>query len=188
MKKLQLLFGRSIAFIALNLVFIDSAHSTRATVSIPASSNQTCEQAINSVERELASKGAFVPYETDVPQVGRVEPKVSIKNGNFSQSYYDYPTNRPQMVEFMLSGEMSRLAQGVMNSPNFLATSTAKIMAECPQVGMVKFRHWWEGFVPVGYFSDSTARTFTWVNPSDSNLRERRTRNGKYQWGYYYSN
>lgn len=187
MKKLQRLFGQSITLIAFNLIFIDSAHSTRATVSIPDNSNQTCEQAIDSVGRDLASKGAFVPHNTDLPQVGRVEPEVSMKNGNFSQDYYNYPTNRPQMVEFMLSGEMNRLSQGVMSSPDFLATSTAKIMAECPQVGMVNFRHWWEGFVPVGYFSDSTARAFSWVNPYNSNSREARTLNGKYQWGYYSS-
>jgi hypothetical protein len=188
MKKFKGLFSQSITLIALSFIFIDSAHSTRATVSIPASSNQTCQEAINSVGKDLASKGAFVPHNTDLPQVGRVEPKVSIKKGNFYQNYYDYPTNRPQMVEFILSGEMNRLSQGVMSSPNFLATSTAKIMADCPQVGMVKFQHWWEGFVPVGYFSDSTARTFTWINPYNSNLGEARTRNGKYQWGYYSSN
>ena len=175
------LLGPLLSSVALVLTLAGPAQSTRTSVAIPASSNKTCQQAIDSVGRELASKGAFVPFETHVAPGGRVEPRVSIEdglNGSFSQYRRGYPNNRPQQVKFMLSGDANRLWNGVMASPQFLTTLASQIMAACPQVGKVSYHHWFEGYVPVGYFSDGTARAFSWVDFDDPRVD---------QWGYYYS-
>ena len=65
-----------------------------------------------------------------------------------------------------------------MSSPQFLTTLASQIMAACPQVGKVSYYHWFESYIPVGYFSDSTARAFSWVDYDDPRVD---------QWGYYYS-
>lgn len=174
MNKIIKQLGQCLGIVAINLAFITPAHSN-PSIRIPTSSNRTCQQSIDFVSRELASKGAFIPY---VNNRRRTQPSVSRKNGNFAQDYYSYPANRPELVEFRLSGDEMRLWQGVMSSPQFLATLAAQIMASCPQVGMVNYQHSWEGMAPVGYFSDGTARAFTWVDVEDTRLK---------QWGYYYS-
>ena len=170
--------GPLLSSIALVLALTSPAQSTETSVPIPTHSNRTCQQAVDFVGRELASKGAFAPFNTHVVPGGRVEPRVSIENGNFSQHYHSYPTNRPQQVKFILSGDAERLWLGVMSSPQFLTTLASQIMAACPKVGLVDYQHWWESHVPVGYFADGTARAFSWVDYDDP----RRT-----QWGYYYS-
>ena len=174
MKNMRLL-GPLLCITALALTLTSPAHSTEAPV--PTSSNRTCQQAVNSVGTELASKGAFVPFNTRAVPGGRVEPTVSIENGNFPQNYRGYPANRPQQVEFILSGNDSSLLN-VMSSPQFLTILASQIMAACPQVGMVNYQHWWADHVPVGYFADGTARAFSWVDYDDPRIN---------QWGYYYS-
>jgi hypothetical protein len=111
---------------------------------------------------------------------------------SIQDNYYDYPADRTEAVVFELSGDMDKLYRGLMSSPQFMAILSAQIMSECDQVGLVEFHHWWEGFVPVGYFPDNTARTFTPVEfSSDSPYQKSiETSNGSramYQWGYYFS-
>ena len=173
--------GQCMGIFAINLAFIAPAHSNLASVRIPTSSNRTCQQSIDFVSRELASKGAFVPFNTHVVPGGRVEPRVSIKsirNGNFYSTYRNPPSNRLELVEFQLSGNADRIWQGVLSSPQFLTTLASQIMVSCPRVGMVDYRHWFEGHIPVGYFSDGTARAFTWVQYNNPRVNE---------WGYYNS-
>jgi hypothetical protein len=177
MKSIKLL-GYLLSSISLSLAFASPAQSARTSAPIPTNSNRTCQQEIDSVGIELASKGAFVPFNRPGFPGFRVQPEVFIENGNFSQNYSNYPTNRSQMVKFKLSGDPDRIWLGVMSSPQFLTTLASQIMAACPQVGMVDYRHWWEGHVPVGYFSDGTSQAFTWVDYDDPRTT---------QWGYYYS-
>ncbi len=173
--------GKLLSSIVFALVLTSPAQATETSVPIPNTSNKTCQQAIDFAGRELASKGAFVPFTLSTTSGGRytggiVRPEVYRENGDFGQEYYSYPTNRAQVIGFRLSGDPDKIWFGVMSSPQFLTTLASQIMAECPEVGMVKYHHWLEGFIPVGYFSDGTARAFTWVNAF-----------GKMQWGYYYS-
>ena len=180
MKRVKLL-EQLLSSIVLTLVIASPAQATKTSVPIPTNSNRTCQEAVDFVSRELTSKGAFIPFNTHVVPGGRVEPRVSIENGlngSFSQYNRGYPTNRSQQVKFMLSGDADRLWLGVMSSPQFLTTLASQIMANCSQVGKVSYHHWFEGYVPVGYFSDGTARAFSWVDYDDSRVD---------QWGYYYS-
>ena len=179
------LLGPLLSSVALVLNLAGPAQSTGTSVLIPTSSNRTCQQAVDSVGRELASKGAFVPFHPG-GSWPRVEPTVSIENGNFSQDHRGYPANRPQKVEFILSGDDNSL-WNVMGSPQFLTILASQIMAACPQVGMVNYQHWWKDSVPVGYFSDGTVRPFTWVDFDDPRLGWR-DHQGRLigRWGYYF--
>ena len=186
MKNAKPVFSLLYSF-ALTLALASPAESTETSVPIPTGSNRTCQQAVDSVGRELASKGAFVPFNTHAVPGGRVEPTVSIENGNFPQKYQSgYPTNRPQKVEFILSGDDNSLLN-VMSSPQFLTILASQIMAACPQVGMVNYQHWWKDHIPVGYFSDGIARPFTWVDVDDPRLGwwdDQGRLLGR--WGYYF--
>ena len=63
MKNMKAL-GPLLSSIALVLALTSPAQSTETSVPIPTSSNRDCQQSIDSVGRELASKGAFVPFDT----------------------------------------------------------------------------------------------------------------------------
>ena len=179
--------GQCMGIFAINLAFIAPAHSNLASVRIPTSSNRTCQQSIDFVRRELVSKGAFVPFHPRGTSRERIEPRVSVQNGNFAREYHSYPRNRPHKAEFVLSGDENRILN-VMASPQFLTILASQIMASCPQVGMVNYQHWWKDNIPVGYFPDGTARTFTWVDVDDPRLGgwDNRGRQLPSQWGYYF--
>ena len=156
-------------------------------------SNIGCEKAINSVKTTLVRRGYFIPWQgRGGSRVGTIKPKLLRDKNSIQDNYYDYPADRTEAVVFELSGDMDKLYRGLMSSPQFMAILSAQIMSECDQVGLVEFHHWWEGFVPVGYFPDNTARTFTPVEfSSDSPYQKSiETSNGSramYQWGYYFS-
>lgn len=165
------------------------AHAqTSGIARIPQSSTR-CETAIASVKSSLAQRGYFIPWNA----AGRsIKPQVVFDNNGIRNSYYDYPSGRTQTVGFRLSGDATRLYQGLMSSPQLMATFSAQIMASCDRVGLVEFSHWHEGYVPVGYFPDRTARTFTWTDLDENSPNQRwiQTTNGsriQYQWGYYFS-
>ncbi|WP_157096808.1 hypothetical protein [Picosynechococcus sp. PCC 8807] len=165
-----------ITFLLPSLIFLILSSTFTSSVKAQSRPNEGCQKAITSVSEELATKGAFVPFNS--PVLGRVQPKVFLGNGNFSQEYYGYPTERPQKVRFRLTGDPEKIWYGVMSSPQFLTTLTSQITTACSQVGMVEYQHFYEGQILFGYFSDGTIQAFTWVNSDDSRL-------GK--WGYYYS-
>lgn len=153
-----------------------------AIVKLPVDSNISCEESINQVKFELTKKGFFVPSRSGA---GTGNPKVQIYKNRILSSYYGYPAARTETVSFLL-GEAANL----YSSPKFMATISAQIMAECSQVGIVEFG-WFEATMPVGYFSDNTARVFTWVPPDNSgHSKIIQTANGEqalFQWGYYFS-
>ena len=185
MKNMKLL-GSLLSSVTIFVALTSAAQSTETSVPIPTSSNRTCQQSVNSVGRELANKGAFIPFHPG-GSWPRVEPTVSIENGNFPQNYRGYPINRPQQVEFILSGNDNSLLN-VMSSPQFLTILASQIMAACPQVGMVNYQHWWADHVPVGYFADGTARAFSWVDYDDPRLGWWDDQGRLIsRWGYYYS-
>ncbi len=162
-----------------------------AIVQLPdENSNVSCGDAIAAVEADLARREYFIPW--DPPITSKITPAVKIDKTVIQENYYDYPSERTETVIFKLSGDLNKLYQGLMSSPKFMATLSAQIMAECDQVGLVEFAHWWEGYVPVGYFPDNTARTFTWTDDHESIAHQRKieTPNGQrllWQWGYYFS-
>jgi len=155
----------------------NSARATTTSEPIPNGVLISCQQSIDKTREWLISKQAFVPYTTNT-RPGRIQPRVEVVNGNYSEMYQTYPSGRPQKIVFYLSGDANRIWQGVLGSPQSLTSFAALMMGACPKVGLVEYRHWWEGYLPVGYFPDNTAKAFTWVDHGDP----RRT-----QWGYYYS-
>jgi hypothetical protein len=158
---------------------------------ISETSRASCETAIASVKSSLAQGGYFIPWKIG-RRIASIKPEVVFDNNSISNTYYDYPTERTQTLVFRLSGNGTRLYQGLMSSPQLMATLSAQIMAGCKQVGLVEFVHWHEGYVPVGYFPDNTARTFIWtdLDRRSPNQRWIRTAEGSrilHQWGYYFS-
>jgi len=100
---------------------------------------------------------------------------------------------RTQQLEINLSGDSIKLYKGLLASPVYLSSLGALIIEGCPDIGLISFNHWHEGGVPVGYFPDNTARTFRWINYTDSShTRMVFGMNGSrvgmmYEWGYYFS-
>lgn len=163
---------------------------------IPQASNQSCDAAIAAVKSSLAKGGYFVPWKLPkrpgASTAITIKPKVVFNNDSIQTNYYDHPTERTRTVVFQLSGHGTRLYQGLMSSPQLMAKLSAQVMAGCKQVGLVEFTHWHEGYVPVGYFPDNTARTFTWIDIGDGNPHHKtiETESGSrivYEWGYYFS-
>ena len=157
----------------------------------------SCRGAISNVEEALAKGGYYIPWDTELPYRPRVTPAVFVEDDGISNNYYGYPADRLQSVSFRLSGDSDKLYQGIMNSPQLLATYTSQITSACPQVGLVNFQHWWEGVVPMGLFSDGSTRQFEWVDlepgdtvPDGRRIRTVQTADGPrtlFPWGYYYS-
>ncbi|MGG6264770.1 hypothetical protein [Leptolyngbya sp. AN10] len=152
-------------------------------------SSASCESAIASVKSSLVQRGYFIPWKSARRSI---TPQVVFDNNGIRNYFYDYPTERTQILTFRLSGDGTRLYQGLMSSPQLMATMSAQIMASCDRVGLVEFAHWHEGYVPVGYFPDRTARTFTWTDLDENSPHQRwiKTSNGSritHQWGYYFS-
>lgn len=100
---------------------------------------------------------------------------------------------RTQQLDINLSGDSIKLYQGLLASPVYLSSLGALIIEGCPDIGLISFNHWHEGGVPVGYYPDNTARTFRWINYTDSSYtRMVFGMNGSrvgmmYEWGYYFS-
>lgn len=159
------------------LTCTSSGHATTTSEPLPPVSLISCEQSIDKTREWLVSKQAFVPFISNT-RPRRIEPRVAIEYGDYSQQYLTYPSGRPEKIVFYLSGDADRIWQGVLGSPQTLTTFASLMMASCPRVGMVEYRHWFEGYLPVGYFPDNTAKAFTWVDASDSRVRD---------WGFFYS-
>lgn len=192
MKFISKLFSLAVISTAFTLVPTISQSKPPAVVQIPKNSTLSCEEAINKVKGDLARRGYFIPWKTNSSRSGIVKPKIWIETNLIEDNYYNYPIERSEAVVFGLSGDSTKLYQGFMSSPRLMATLAAQIMGNCDRVGLVNFSHWWEGYVPVGYFPDSTARTFTWIDISSDSPYQKfiETPEGSrvlYQWGYYFS-
>jgi hypothetical protein len=159
------------------LSFTTPVFATTTSQPIPSGSQLSCQQAINRTTGWLVEKKAFIPFTTNT-RPGRIQPRVAIENGNYAEIYRTFPSNRPEKIVFYLSGEENQIWQGVLGSPQTLTTFAALMMASCPSVGLVEYRHWWEGYQPVGYFPDNTAKAFIWVDHNDPR---------RYRWGYFYT-
>lgn len=171
------LFSYSAKVLLLVIAGVSPGYATTTLDPIPSSSQISCQQSINKTRVWLVEKEAFIPF-TTTTRPGRIQPRVTIENGNYSQTYRTYPSSRPEKIVFYLSGDASRIWQGVLGSPKTLSTFAAIMMAACPRVGLVEYRHWYEGYLPVGYFADNTARAFTWVQYDDPR---------RDTWGFFYS-
>ncbi len=169
----------------------DQAYGNQPTiVKIPTDSAATCEATIDSVKEELKQKGFFVSWRN--PRTGISQPTVTIDPNLIDNNYYDYPPQRPDTVNFIL-GNVTNL----YSSPRYMVKLSAKIMAECNRVGMVRFTYWWEGWAEVGYFVDGTARTFINIYGYGDDIKQMQTysrlfetpagKRRKFVWGYYFT-
>ncbi|MCY7406794.1 MAG: hypothetical protein LH631_05275 [Alkalinema sp. CAN_BIN05] len=165
------------------------AHSKEPEiVRIPQKSDLSCDGAIAAVKQDLRKRGVFSEWKTP-PKV--IQPRIRFDAERIKIGYYNYPVDRTEAVIFGLSGDSTKLYQGILSSPVLLEMLGAQVMAACGQVGIVEFVHWWEGSVPVGYFPDRTVRAFKWVNIRGNDHQRIEMRNGSertvFEWGYYFS-
>jgi hypothetical protein len=160
---------------------VSSSHiSSSSHIEVPSSSSPStsCTEAISAVEDHLAEGGYYIPWENSVTSSTpkQIYPEV-ILDGNFiPNSYYGYPDERTQTVSFRLSGDVSKIYEGIMNSPQLMTSYSSQIINACNQVGLVEFRHWYEGRVFAGYFPNGSVRLFEWAPYSAFS-----------PWGYYFS-
>jgi hypothetical protein len=188
---LRKFIGLGISTAVLTLPAAQAYSKEAAIAPLPAPSGISCENAINQVTADLAKRGYFIPWRISKPAPKLIQPKVIRDQDSIREGYIGYPPGRPEAVVLSLSGDSTKLYVGLMSSPQLMANIGAKIMSACDQVGLVEFVHWWEGYVPVGYFSDNTARTFQQIDFRDpSRTRTVETSHGsttQYQWGFYSS-
>ncbi|MEI6429617.1 MAG: hypothetical protein WCO45_14725 [Pseudanabaena sp. ELA607] len=178
----------SLTIVAIGLPHNADGAQPATIVKIPAIASATCEETINSTKEELKNKGFFVPWRN--PRTGITQPKVNIDPNLIDNNYYNYPPERPETVNFILGN-----VDNLYSSPRYMVKLSAKIMAQCEKVGMVRFTYWWEGWAEVGYFPDGTARTF--INIYDNSLERLEAfsrlfetpagKRRKFQWGYYFT-
>lgn len=154
----------------------------------------TCAEAKSSVLGQLRSRGYFSSYRvgSGTRMERTIYPSVTLDSNFINNYYYGAPAGRPQQLNINLSGDASRLYQGLLSSPVFMSSLGARIMEACPDIGIVSFNHWHEGGVPVGFYPDGTARTFQWVEfRDDSHSRQVKGDASpniiQYEWGYYFS-
>ena len=200
MKLISNLFFSAAASMGVLLCLQTTSYSNDSvSIEISPDSDKSCTDAINAVEAELVEKGFFSPWEGEIApgRAVQVTPKVRMSESDIANAYYGYPTARPHTVHFDLSGEFNKI-DTLLISPQLISILSAQIMADCHQVGLVSFNHWFEGGVPVGYFPDNTARPFTgvlwgrapgFISEEDIEIRTIETENGSrrlYPWGYYF--
>jgi hypothetical protein len=172
------------AFVSISFVFTKPAEAQ--VFKLPKSSGIGCESIVKTAKTELANKGYYVTF-TDVRFAGRhgakIQPSTRFDKLAISREYFNYPPNRTEAVIF----------SGLKDYPpsQLMVSLSARIMADCPKVGLVDFDWFFEGHKPVGYFSDNTARLFTSSDQKEHN-KIIQTANGKqtlylYEWGYYFS-
>lgn len=61
---------------------------------------------------------------------------VTVRSTKISETYSDYPTERPYNNVFLLEGAA---AESIMNSPNFMKSIATKMINNCSSVGSVTF-------------------------------------------------
>lgn len=170
------------------------------TVNLPKKSNMTCQASIASVRGYLVKNGYFSPKPTKGFSGEVLQSKIQIDKNRIRTYYFDYPVDRPEVVDIHLTGNANKIFDGFKKSPKQMANLVGQIIAQCDRVGMVTFTAPWEEFYrPFGYFPDNTVRNFTWVEERDETeiktgkypyVRLSSSQNGPrylYKWGYSYS-
>lgn len=147
-----------------------------------------CSKAIDSVKSELIKRKYFVPWmDSHYSQyVGQTQPRMEIDTTSIQEWYYNYPKNRMKTITFYLSGDFNKL-YGFLRSPRLMESISSPIFKLCSDVGMIQYRHWFEGGVPVGYFSDGRIKTFIWVDSDDKLHSRQNNYRPQHEWGYYFS-
>ena len=148
------------------------ANQKQAIVDVPPDSRLSCDEAIANVKEDLIQRGFF----KGSPGGGGRPPEVRVNTDRIQKIYYGYPPNRTETISFD-----TVFAKDLFNSPKLMATLSSQIMAECDRVGIVGFNDY-EGWQPVGYFPDNTARTF--IGKKFGSVFG--GGNKQLQWGYYY--
>ncbi len=170
------------------------------TIKLPKKSNMTCQASIASVKGYLVKNGYFNPQRTTGLSGEILQSQIQIDKNRIRTSYFDYPVDRPELVEIYLTGNANKIFDGFKKSPQQMANLVGRIVSQCDRVGMVTFSAPWEEFYrPFGYFPDNTVRNFTWVEQRDETeiktgkypyVRLSTSQNGPryvYKWGYSYS-
>jgi hypothetical protein len=169
-------------------------------VKLPKKANVSCEASINSVKSYLIKNGYYSLKPTAGLSGQVFNSKIKIDKDRIRNSYYEYPAARPELVSIHLAGDSQKVLGTFSRSPQLMVNLGAQIIAGCDRVGMVEFSAPWEEFFrPVGYFSDNTVRTFSWLeNRDETEIRSGKYPNQRvvvtptgsismYKWGYYYS-
>ncbi|PSB56760.1 hypothetical protein C7B77_10785 [Chamaesiphon polymorphus CCALA 037] len=169
-------------------------------VKLPKKTNASCEASINSVKNQLIKNGYFSLKPTAGLSGEVFKSNIQIDKNRIRNSYYEYPTARPELVSIHLTSDSKKVLGTFSRSPQLMVNLGAQIIAGCDRVGMVEFSAPWEEFVrPVGYFNDNTVRTFSWIeNRDEAEIRSGKYPNQRvvvtptgsmsmYKWGYYYS-
>lgn len=169
-------------------------------VKLPKKTNTSCEASINSVKSYLIKNGYFSLKPTAGLSGGVFNSRIQTDKNRIRNSYYEYPTVRPELVSIYLAGDSKKVLGTFSRSPQLMVKLGAQIIAGCDRVGMIEFSAPWEEFVrPVGYFPDNTVRTFSWLeNRDETEIRSGKYPNQRilvtptgsrsiYKWGYYYS-
>ena len=165
--------------------------SPKLGMSLPNRSGESCGAAIDAVKLDLAQQGYFIKWKGI--RGNPIYPRTELNGGEIQGAYYGYPEDRTDTVTFFLAGDLTRLYKGLMSSPVLMATLGGRVMSACDRVGIINFSHWYEGYVPVGYFPDGTVRVFQWTDRRGSNgqhQRQTETPEGtriQYEWGFYSS-
>jgi hypothetical protein len=151
---------------------------------LPASSGASCQNVINLTKTELAKKGYYITFTSRRGE--KIQPRILFDDIKISDGYYNFPASRVGVITFSALKDYP--------PDQLMASMSARIMADCPKVGLVQYAWFFEGLKPVGYFSDNTARVFKFLVYSESgshpHIRTIQTGNGErqlYEWGYYFS-
>jgi hypothetical protein len=185
-------FLAAVIFITLSRPVVAN-ESVSIPLTVPA--NTTCGGAIDGVKADLAKRKFFIPWTSPRPWLKDIQPKVEINDQSVQETYFNYPSARTRTVRFFLSGNSQKLYNGFFSSPRLMTTLAAGIISACDKVGLVEYVHWYEGYTPVGYFSDNTVRKFTYTDSGRRDTPYTRTipvNGGKmtkrmFEWGYFYS-
>lgn len=98
-----------------------NAAYSRATAVVPLPTNPgiSCETGINSVTAELVKRGYFIPWsQRALNEIRLIRPEV-LRSKNIRESYFSYPSDRPEEVVIIVSGDPNKLINELVSSPRF---------------------------------------------------------------------
>lgn len=141
----------------------------------------SCNKQVDSVKRDLVTKGFFVPYRDALPGVD-AKPKVRVDKTQIRKFWFDYPEDRTNSVVFLLGK-----VDGLWKSPKYMASLASSIIQSCSSVGFVSFAWMLEGEAIYGYFPSgeikefkrpSQAADYRQIDTPEGNI-------GQYRWGFH---
>lgn len=158
----------------ITVVPTEIAHGQNWTVTYLKNPTETCQEAVSGVKEYLIKNKYFIPWNQSGQQS---YPKILMSKDHIAKYYFDYPESRKNSLLFGLSGNWERIWQGFFPSSQLQTDLSARIMAACPDIGLVYFGHPYEDGRTIFFFPDGTARVFIGECSSEENPE-------KEKWGY----